>query len=362
MLIGVDCSHLVEEGRTGTENYLYNLLKNLAVVDMENEYLMYFRTVPSKMFWDDICRRNILWRYTVIDSKVSWMQVGLARATFTDRLDRLLCTWHTLPVIHSPRTKIISVIHDFSCSILRSYPLYASLLLSYRLIGVSDYTYGGIVARVPWRKRSVYRQYEGVDLLKYRKSDSSSIDATRKKYMLDKPFFLSVGTLNPRKNLEKMISAFSLFSEEHEDARVDYVIVGKCAKGYRAIYDFAEKTRFSNRVRFLGCLDDREVVDLYSSALALLFVSKDEGFGLPILEAMACGCTVITSNIASMGEVGGDVAITAIFDDVESITNALRCTVDPDSQNLLTRKKFAGLERVKMFSWKQCAEFLKNIY
>lgn len=362
MLIGVDCSHLTEEGRTGTENYLYNLLKNLATVDLENEYLLYFRTAPSKNFWDEICKRNIKWQYKVIDSKVSWVQVGLARATFTDKLDRLLCTWHTLPVFHHPRTKIISVIHDFSCSVIRSYPLYASLLLSSKLIGVSDYTYRGIVARVPWRRGSVYKQYEGVDLLKYRKSDVTGINSTRKKYLLVRPYFLSVGTLNPRKNLENMITAFSLFSEEHEDEEIDYVIVGKCTKGYKAIYNFARRVRFSNRIKFLGRLDDKEVIDLYSDALALVYASKDEGFGLPLLEAMACGCTVITSNTASMGEVGGDVVIKVAPDDVGAIRGALQYIVDPRHALQLETQKLEGFERVKEFSWKQCAELLKNIY
>ncbi|MFA5776152.1 MAG: glycosyltransferase family 1 protein [Patescibacteria group bacterium] len=362
MLIGVDCSHLTEEGRTGTENYLYSVLKNLAVTDAENEYLLYFRVEPSKLFWDDICGQKRKWRYKVIDSKVSWVQVGLARATFLDKPDRLLCTWHTLPILHRRQTKIISVIHDFSCSVMRSYPLYASLLLSYRLIGVSEYTYKGILTRVPWRRESVYKQHEGVDLSKYKKTDAEGINATKKKYLLDRPYFLSVGTLNKRKNLENMITAFSLLLEESQNRDIDYVIVGKCIKGYESIYDFVKKVRFGGRIKFLGRLNDDDVVNLYSGALSLLYISKDEGFGLPVLEAMACGCNVVTSSIAPMKEVGGNTVIFADPNNVESIKKALYYVINPKNKMSLTDKKLAGLARAKTFSWKNCANFLKNIY
>lgn len=362
MLIGIDCSHLTEEGRTGTENYLYNVLKNLAVVDTENEYLLYFRIEPSRIFWDDICGQKEKWRYKVIDSKVSWVQVGLARATFLDKPDRLLCTWHTMPIFHRRQTKIISVIHDFSCNIIRSYPLYASLLLSSKLVGVSEYTYRGILMRVPWRGGSVYKQYEGVDLLKYKKSDSESVSATKKKCVIDRPYFLSVGTLNKRKNLESMITAFSQLLEESEDRDIEYVIVGKCAKGYESIYEFSKKTKFGGRIRFLGHLNDRDVIDLYSGALSLLYISRDEGFGLPILEAMACGCSVITSDVASMKEIGDIAVIFADPNSIESIKDALLHVINPKNKMLLEDKKLAGLERAKTFSWKNCANLMKNIY
>lgn len=362
MLIGVDCSHLTEEGRTGTENYLYNVLKNLALTDTENEYLLYFRVKPSKLFWDDICGQKKKWRYRVINSKISWVQVSLAKATFLDKPDRLLCTWHTLPVFHRRQTKIISVIHDFSYHIVKSYPLYASLLLSDRLVGVSDYTYREILRRVPWKGRDVYLQYEGVDLLKYKKSDTESVKATKKKHSLNRPYFLSVGTLNKRKNLENMIVAFSLFLEENPHLAIEYVIVGKCAKDYESIYDVVKRIKFADRIRFLGRLDDKDVVDLYSGALSLLYVSKDEGFGLPILEAMACGCNIVTSNIASMKEIGGDVIISADPNSIELIKDALYNVMNPENKVLLENKKLAGLERVKTFNWKACADFLKNIY
>jgi glycosyltransferase involved in cell wall biosynthesis len=362
MLIGVDCSHLTETGRTGTENYLYNLLKNLAVLDTENEYLLYFRAEPSESFWYDLCRKEKNWRYKLISSKISWVQVGLARATLEDAPDRLLCTWHTMPVLHNRKTKIISVIHDFSFRFVRSYPLYVCLLFSYKLVAVSEATYRGIVTRVPWRRRAVFMHYEGVDLFKYRKADADSIEATKQKYMLTKTYFLSVGTLTKRKNLENMVKAFSEFVKESGEENVEYIIVGKCAKGYESIFRYVAQTECGNKVRLLGRLDDKEVVDLYSGALSLLYVSKDEGFGLPILEAAACECNVVTANVASMKEVGGDSVLFADPNSIESIKSAIYYITDPKNKTALTVKKIAGLDKARAFSWKSCAEYLKKIY
>lgn len=354
MLIGVDCAHLVEEGRTGTENYLYNILKNLAEADKENNYVLYFKVEPSAVFWNDLCGQRKTWSYRVISSRISWTQVGLAKATFLDCPDRLLCTWHTVPIIHCARTKLVAVIHDFSYPMLKSYPLYICLLLSYRLIGVSDYTYRGIVARVPWKKSSIFKQYEGVDLVKYRKSEAAVSFNTR--------YFLSVGTLTARKNLENMILAFCRIIKEGKYGDINYVIVGKCAKDYESIYEFAQRTGYGDKIRFVGRLEDSEVIQLYSNALALLYVSIDEGFGLPILEALACGCSVITSNVSSMKEIGGDAVILASPADVTSIVDAMRFVLDPYNKDTLERIRVAGLDRVKAFSWRSCVEFIQKIY
>ena len=167
MLIGVDCGNLVEEGRTGTHNYLYNLLKNLAFLDINNDYVLYFRTVPSAEFWSVLSCGNIKWRYRILQSRISWTQKALSQATFLDKLDVLICTWHTLPVFHNKSTKIIFVVHDFTYNILLSYPIYAGLILADIVVGVSNSTYREIIKRVPWRINSVRRIYEGVDTNKF---------------------------------------------------------------------------------------------------------------------------------------------------------------------------------------------------
>lgn len=358
MLIGVDCQHLVEEGRTGTHNYLYNLLANLAGVDLQNKYVLYFKQEPSEMFWRAVSLDNPNWTYKVLKSGISWTQLSLASATFVDKPDYLICTWHTLPIIHNISTRIVSVIHDFSYKGYKEVFLYASLVMSYRLVGVSDFTYSTIIKLVPWRKRSVARIYEGVDTTKFKKSEVGSVDAVRYKYGLHDRYFISVGTLNVRKNLEKMIEAFCVYCNQSPELLCDYVIVGKCEPGYEHIYEFAKRNSFGNRIKFLGRLSDDDVVSLYSGALALLYVSLEEGFGLPILEAFSCSCPVITSNTSSTKEIGGDAAYLADPGNVEDIKNAL---LEVSTGGVQVQDRIAkGVNRVKLFSWQSCAEnFLK---
>jgi glycosyltransferase involved in cell wall biosynthesis len=353
---------LVEEDRTGTENYLYNVLRNLSAADLMNAYICYFRDAPSEIFWRDISSSNVRWTYRVVSPFISWTQVGLARQSFLDKPDRLICAWHTLPVLHYPSTRVISIIHDFSCNTLLSYPIYASLLLADKVIGVSDYTYRGILRRVPWRASSVYKQYEGVDVSRYNMSSSERVASTKHRYGLHGDYFLSVGTLSPRKNLENMISAVSQLLTERPDLHVDYAIVGRCSKGYDSIYKYAQATQRSVHIKFLGRLDDQEVVDLYTGALSLLYASKDEGFGLPILEAMACNCLVVTSDVSSMIEVGGDSALYVHPNSVASIKDMLYYVVNPQNSARLLRLKSMGVARSRNFDWRSCADSLRKIF
>ena len=360
MLIGVDCGHLLEGGRTGTQNYLYNLLRNLALVDVENEYLLYFRTAPSDGFWYAISQNNKKWKYSVLHNKRFWTQVGLAHATFMDRPDRLLCTWHTLPLVHRQNTRIITVIHDFSYRGYRNLFLYACLYLSYRVVVVSDATYAGAVRRTLYGRNRITRIYEGVDTERYRKSASADVSATRNRLGLTNPFFLSVGTLTRRKNLETMLEAFVLFTKRHRELHLDYVIVGNCSPGYEHIYTFVSDVAVQDRIKFVGSLNDIDVVNLYSGATALLYVSWEEGFGLPILEAFACSCPVITSNISSTKEVAGSSAWLVPPDAPLRIEEAMDQSVN--DAHLVDAKVRCGLTRVKDFSWKSCAQKIVELY
>lgn len=353
MLIGVDCQHLTEDGRTGTHNYLYNLLKNLAVLDLQNEYMLYFKHAPSDGFWGDISKNNRNWRYKVVKPGLSWVQMGLSRQTFLDGPNRLLCSWHTLPILHNPTTKIVSVIHDFSYRGYKELFMYASLFMSDTLVGVSNSTFLQIVKRVPWKKKNTFMIYEGVDTSKYKKSNDRSIDAVRRRFGIPDRFFLSVGTLDPRKNLETMLKAVSLLLVENPNINAKYVLVGRCAKGYEYIYKYAS-TLLKERVLFLGRLSDDTVVDLYSAASALLYVSLQEGFGLPVLEALACGCPVITSNVSSTAEIGNESVFLADPGDPQSIKSALYSVLT--DQERKENKMRLGLEKVKIFTWKSCAE------
>ncbi len=166
----------------------------------------------------------------------------------------------------------------------------------------------------------------------------------------DVPFVLFVGTIEPRKNLEGLLHGFKLsgLTNNHR-----LVVVG--AKGWKTsgIYKLVKKLDLGDTVVFRGFISDGELSALYRLATLLCYPSFEEGFGLPVLEAMACGCPVVTSGIPAIREVGGDVPIYIDPKSIESIASALRKV----AENKYSRETMArrGIERASMFSWEKAA-------
>ncbi|MBI4209610.1 MAG: glycosyltransferase family 4 protein [Deltaproteobacteria bacterium] len=164
------------------------------------------------------------------------------------------------------------------------------------------------------------------------------------------PFFLYVGSLNPRKNVLGLIEAFSLLPADIRKRFRLLLISGPREK----IQEMAKRYSVQNYVHSWVGVTDEELASLYSQAFALTYVSLVEGFGLPILEAMQCGCPVITSNCSSMAEVAGDAAILVDPHDVESIRDGMLQLIEkPDLRKSLIQR---GFQRAKEFSWERTAQ------
>jgi alpha-1,3-rhamnosyl/mannosyltransferase len=164
------------------------------------------------------------------------------------------------------------------------------------------------------------------------------------------PFFLYVGSLNPRKNVPTLIEAFSLLPTNIQKRFRLVLISGPHEK----IQKMAKRYSIENQVHSLAEVTDEALVGFYSQAYALTYVSLVEGFGLPILEAMQCGCPVVTSNCSSMAEVAGDAAILVDPHDVESIRDGMLELIEkPDLRKSLIQK---GFQRAKEFSWEKTAQ------
>ncbi|MDQ1335392.1 MAG: hypothetical protein QG552_2342 [Thermodesulfobacteriota bacterium] len=162
-------------------------------------------------------------------------------------------------------------------------------------------------------------------------------------------YILFVGTLEPRKNLPFLLKAATV---SKSDIRI--VLVGWKGWGDHSWLKMLEDRRLVNRIITMGYVDEESLACLYSSALALVFPSLYEGFGLPVIEAMACGCPVICSNAASLPEVAGDAALLIDPHNVDELAGAIDRVVDDSAlRNDLIRK---GTERASQFSWKRTAK------
>nr|MBP7686880.1 glycosyltransferase family 4 protein [Thermoflexales bacterium] len=225
--------------------------------------------------------------------------------------------------------------------------------------------------------------YSGVEARFAPVRDSAEIERVCAKYQLPRPFILSVGTLQPRKNYGRLIQAFAeLINEPHpstarrthpernavesKDVRRSaqdawhLVITGGKGWLYESIFEQVKSLGLEQRVHFPGFVDDADLPALYSAADLFAYVSLYEGFGLPLLEAMACGTPVIASNVSSLPEVIGDAGLQVDPRDVTAITRALRVMLDQSA--LRATSIAAGRDRARTFTWDKAARELLTIY
>jgi glycosyltransferase involved in cell wall biosynthesis len=199
----------------------------------------------------------------------------------------------------------------------------------------------------------------GVDVRFCPVTDAAALLTTRRQYNIgDRPYLFAVGTVQPRKNYSRLIQALARLREAGYD--LDLVIAG--GKGWLEdpIYATIRETAMQDYVRLIGFADEADLPALYSGAACTAFPSLCEGFGLPVLESMACGTPVVTSKVSSLPEVAGDAALLIDPYDADAIADALRLLLDDSSlrQDLIQK----GMERAKRFTWDAAAHHLREIY
>jgi glycosyltransferase involved in cell wall biosynthesis len=383
MYIGFDGSRAFQDNKTGTENYSYNLLKALSEIDKRNTYVVYLRSIGIQVLAVKGWPKNF--KFKIINWPRFWTQLGLAKQTLTDNLDVLFIPSHTLPLIRRPGLKTIVTVHDLGSEYLPTMHqlkqrLYLSLMQKYqlktatKLIAVSNSTRDDLVKKVGIEVGKVEVVYEGYDRILFKPIIGDTLVSTLRHYGLQmQNYFLFVGTVQPRKNLERVIRAFGNFIKNHESRIMNQgrnkkdhnskfiihnsvrnlVIAG--SKGWLSdeIYQLPKDLGIEKRVKFLGYVPDKNLPGLYSGARALIFPSLFEGFGLPIIEAQACNCPVITSNISSMPEIASKGAL---FVNPYSIDDIVKRMNEVQSSNLKVQRLInAGMENVKRFSWEKAA-------
>ena len=398
MVIGYDASRAFTKERTGTENYSYQLLKALAKIDKKNRYVVHLRP-PLRI---NVTAVELIrqfpknFQFVTIPWPRFWTQGGLAFQTFKDKLDVLFVPAHTLPVVIKPGLKTVMTVHDLGAEYLPKLHqlkqrLYLRWITRYqlasatRLIAVSKATKEDLIKKIGISPNKIEVVYEGYDMEKFKTSklplaeQMSDVKSDRLVNGLI-PYYLFVGTVQPRKNLERIITAFSRVilrtkSEESlanasttetsseilryaQSDNLKLVIAG--SKGWLSedIYKLPKKLGIESRVKFLGYVPDEQMPALYPGAKALVFPSLFEGFGLPILEAQASGCPVLTSNISSMPEVAGKGALLVDPYSVDDIVLGLEKMEDRKLRMEIIKE---GFENIKRFSWRKCAEEILRV-
>ncbi len=179
------------------------------------------------------------------------------------------------------------------------------------------------------------------------------------KYKLLNPFILNVSRLQPHKNIKRIIEAYNLLRQLHEHSE-KLVIVGWPSQGAKEIYEMALRSPYQNDITFIKFVESSDLNSVYSASEVFVFPSLNEGFGLPVVEAMASGVPVITSNTTSLPEVGGDAAILINPESVEEIAEAMHQVLSNPS--LSSQMVAKGLAWSQNFTWEKTAQATKNIY
>jgi glycosyltransferase involved in cell wall biosynthesis len=201
--------------------------------------------------------------------------------------------------------------------------------------------------------------YNAIDERFLTAPDESTTERVRQRYQLDHPFVLYVGNIKPHKNIERIIEAFGRAREQGPDG-LKLVIIGDEVSKYPSLRQMVHRHKLDKHVRFLGFQPQETLASFYRLAGAFVFPSLYEGFGLPPLEAMACGTPVITSNVSSLPEVAGDAALLVDPYDVDALCRAIvRVFSDRPLRDMLVAK---GLTRVRQFSWAESVAKIRAAY
>lgn len=370
-VIGIDYTPAYEQG-AGIGRYVRELVAALARLDDQTDYRLFVSGLQS-----DPCPtpgRNFTWRGTRISPR--WMarlwhrlQAPLPLELWIGRHDLFHATDFVLPPT-LPSTRTLLTVHDLSFvhlpeatePRLKRYldvVVPRSVLRADHVLADSQATKDDLMAHYGTPAHKITVLLSGVSAQFHPVGDPVRQAQVRQRYGLgDWPFLFTVGTVQPRKNYERLCQALAALPGAY--ANLHLVIAG--GKGWldAPIYRIIAALGLQERVHFIGFAADSDLPALYSMAEAVPFLSLYEGFGLPILEAMACGVPVVTSNISSLPEVAGDAALLVDPYNVEEITAALmRLLTNTELRNLLTQKGYA---QAANFTWERTAHQLMHIY
>lgn len=365
MRIGID-AHAAEQEGSGNCTYIRNLTTALIAMDRENEYTLYVIDKSHFFYADFACRSNV--RLREIHARRSFLRIPffLAAATFRDKLD-ILHVQYIGPPVH--RGKLIATIHDLGFlhvpqTFSKPFVWRSKVLIrrtarhAARIITGSQFSMRDIKDAYGLDERKISIVPCGIAPVFFEPAGRERIEALCAKYEIQPPYILAVGRLNPRKNLVTLTRAFDRLKAE---ARIPHQLVLVGRKDFEAtqIIAMIREIRKHNIV-LTGFVPDEDLPVLYQGADIFVYPSLFEGVGLPLLEAMAAGTPVVTSNTSSLPEMAGDAClIVNPLDETELAEAIFRLAEDRKLWEECRRK---GRLRAQTFTWEAAARRTLEIY
>ncbi len=354
MIIGIDASRSTAIQRTGTEGYSLHLIRALLSLPTQHRFRLYFNSAPRA----DLFRESPKVEFAVIPFRRLWTHLRLAAEVTRNRPDVLFVPAHVLPLLSAGRAVV--TVHDLGYRYFpEAHPYLSRLYLDWStrwstrraktVVADSEATRQDLAAHYQVDLGRIIVAHPGYDETLRPVRDAGRLEAVRRRYHIPGDYFLYLGTLQPRKNVMRLLDAAVSLS----DSRCKLVLAGRPGWLSAPIMERAQQVD----AIITGYVPEEDKAALLSGATAFVFPSLYEGFGFPVLEAMACGVPVVCSNSSSLPEVVGGIEEPAalLVNPLETAELAEAIGRVLDDHELRADLVERGFDNIGRFSWNSCA-------
>ena len=367
MRIGIEAQRIFRKNKHGMDYVVLQEIREIQKIDTKNEYFVFVAPGEDKCLEDT---KNV--HILEIGGKFYplWEQVTLPKVANELNLDILHCTSNTAPIrckiplvltLHDiiflePRDKNNKSLYQNMGWLYRRLVVPKILKKCERIITVSNFEKDNIISKLNIPEAQMAMIYNGYNDWFKPISDTKSV---YQKYIEKPSYFFFLGNTDPKKNTERTLIAYSNYLKQSSVKRK--LLMADLDKAY--LNGIVERTHIENILPSIvmpGYIVNSDLPYIYNNAFAFLYTSLRESFGIPLLEAMACGTPVITSNTSSMPEIGGKEAILINPENPNEMTEKM-LQLEND-QAFYDQQKKIGLERAQLFSWRETAEQLLTVY
>lgn len=359
MKLAIDASRANNEKRTGVENYAFHVIQELKkILPPEIEVILYSRE-KLKAELADLPRH---WSSKVLHwpPKRLWTQIRLSFEMLISKPDVLFIPAHVFPLIHPKKT--IMTVHDIAAARFpetynwfeRWYSIWSAryaVKKLWKIITPSEFTKKELIDFFGASASKIKVTPLGLDEEYLTSSSEEDIQSTLKKFRITKPFIMSLGRLEEKKNTARIVEAFDLVKENYD---IQLVLVGNPGFGYEKTLQQILKSPHKNAIIQPGWVTPTESKQLLHATKVFVFPSLYEGFGLPVLEAFASGVPVVATKGHSVEEVAQDAALHVDPNSADEIANKTKQCLENETERAILIEK--GKKRVSMYTWKKTAE------
>ncbi len=366
MKIALNGQNILITNPAGPERFTLNLYKYLAQDRTTNKYTVYLNQEPSQLIKEQLFFNSEHMNFIVIPQRALWTQWHMAWVLISNKYDLYFSPRHTFPILAKPFIKIVVMFHgleyktndEFVSKSLFNiwHPLFIQTIakLADKIIVPSQATKNAIINEHWFNNDAKIKIIpEGVDENFHYRTAQEVISTVAKYDLNPQKYLLFISTIQPRKNLPTLIKAFAETIKNNPDQNYKLVIVGKLGWNFTESLNAPEKYNIQEKVKFLKWIDQEDLYLLLSGAKGYVNFSKDEGFGLTVLEAMASKIPVAVSDISAHREIGGNSILYADPHNINEISHAIDTILnDRYPNNLLELAE----KQAKNYTWNNMAK------